>query len=127
MSEFRVGQRVDIEIRGVHLKEVPGRGGNRDGYYQADDGSTYRIPPQAKVTSAEPEHWPPRPGDVWADRYGELWFAYTDEKTWAEGMEVYLQAAAGHRFHGAAPLAFAQTRSPLTLKYRPEPSTEAPF
>jgi hypothetical protein len=81
MGGIRTGEIVDITIKGVRVVSHPsGR------YVRIVDehGNTYEMPHQAAITRAKPEDWPPRPGDVWRDDHGGLWFA----QEWPSGIRM---------------------------------------
>lgn len=111
MGVFRHGETVDIAIKGVTIAES-----DPWGVHIVDEhGRKYQMPPQAAITRADPEGWPPMGGDLWRDKDGVLWFCRLDDDH-----GLYLVASTDG-YHGASPLALSQTRSPLVLVHREEP------
>ncbi|MFB6392568.1 hypothetical protein [Polymorphospora lycopeni] len=69
------------------------------------------------VAHAAPPEWPPVPGDLWRDRVGSLWFAYT--KRSEQRAEVVMQPAdpvVGYK--PKTPGLVMSSVGPLTLEYR---------
>jgi hypothetical protein len=74
MTTYKPGDIINIVIKGVRVR------------HQADDGVVtiwddenrcFSMPPQAAIERVAPPEWPPRLGDLWRDRDGDLWFAST--------------------------------------------------
>jgi hypothetical protein len=68
--KLQPGEIVDITIKGVRMVD--------DTHVHvtiADEhGHHYPMPPQAAIERVVPAAWPPRPGDLWRDRNGGLFF-----------------------------------------------------
>ena len=77
--QYRKGQRVHVEFDGTVEATSLGTF-----YVRRDDGVLNTIDPATcTVTAADPEGWPPQPGDVW-ERDGVRWFARRTnlDRTW---------------------------------------------
>lgn len=74
---IRPGDLVDVELKNVHLGYM-----HRNGSVViTEDGGELALPPQATIirrTPAPPAKWPPQHNDVWRDRDGLNWVAYTN-------------------------------------------------
>lgn len=84
-NEFQVGEVVDVTIRGARIERVQDEGHDGDvtrvaGIVAHDgDGAPFftAVPLDWTTVLVErraPAEWPPRPGDLWRDRDGRLWF-----------------------------------------------------
>lgn len=131
-QEYRVGEVVDITIKGVR---VGGRGIPEDPrrlYLNLgpwDDGVSQgrewflTIPSAVEsvtVTRVAPPEWPPRPGDLWRDGDGGLWFCCryaTDLDEWVDVLGPAFESQ--HPRSGVSPAdALAEIPGPLTLVHR---------
>lgn len=127
MTEFKIGDAVNITIEGVRvtavhhpvnkLREPYGNPHEITVLLDCALGSVpLRIPHHWPMVTAElavPADWPPQQGDLWRDCDGELWF-YQDNVS-----GPYFTSASS-RFHGAAAQALMNERGPLTRVHREE-------
>ena len=75
MSEFRKGEHVRATIEGPVTQDALG-----SIYVDVGDVGAVEIPkvaPRVTIERVAPADWPPRPGDLWRDRDGEIWFVVT--------------------------------------------------
>lgn len=117
MADFQIDEIVDITIVGARVVNTFPTS------YMGDDTGTvlaFRTcdhlsckagtvnigDPGVTVERLTPVEWPPRNGDVWRDRTGDLWFAVDDGELTHSG---YVAEASEH---------IAETFGPLTLVYR---------
>ena len=115
MSEFKRGDIVDITIKGVrvaaeHMGVVSIVADHPDG-----KPAHYNMPPQAKVERVAPAEWPPRPGDLWRDQLGAVWFAADLVN---DGGDPAIYMLASHEDHQVVPDYCNEKYGPLTLVYR---------
>lgn len=138
MSSFVTGEVVDITIKGARVQAddlddvgfrtitvTHGEINNSLHVQQGDDVTIERV---------APAEWPPRPGDLWRDREGELWFAaqhwpdYDDVKD-CRGMNgtgwrpVLVPVHLGEQGSPARPEDVIQPCGPFTLVHR-EPAQD---
>lgn len=75
MSDFQVGEVVDVTIKGVRVDAVH-TDGTPDIIAEDSAGlaTVWALPPQAAVERVAPAEWPPQPGDLWRDQDGDLWY-----------------------------------------------------
>lgn len=79
MSDFKSGEVVDITIKGARVQSV-----SNDhwlAFWITDRGTMHSLDisaPGVTVERVAPAEWPPQAGDVWLDRAGEPWFAFSD-------------------------------------------------
>lgn len=68
VTGFSIGIDLVSGSRVVHLDYAAGR------------RSTVFVQDEQDVTVERlaPAEWPPRPGDLWRDKHGDLWFFYSD-------------------------------------------------
>jgi hypothetical protein len=87
MSDFRIGEIVDVTIKGSRVVGI--------GYDDRFDSPWLRVAipigddemhgrihldaPGITVERVAPAKWPPQPGDLWRDNGGTLWFAVEDD------------------------------------------------
>lgn len=129
MSVFKPGEVVDITIKGARVQRSgPDDIGGRFLsviYGDHNHHVTLDMKPEVTVERVSPPEWPPRPGDLWRDMAGIVWFA-TDvhDVDRTDVPEVRLVRA----YEGAAsdPVdKVLKLYGPLTLVHRePEPSRE---
>lgn len=79
---FRPGDLVNVTIRGARVVSDDGfRLNVRYGIGPDGDFSgAVQLPSDAaglSVDRSAPAEWPPIAGDLWRDRHGDLWFAFT--------------------------------------------------
>lgn len=90
MTDIKLGDVVDIAIKGVRMGErSPIRVTIED-----ESGELWALPPQAAIKRVAPAEWPPRTGDLWRDRDGDLWLGMlVDDDDDANEPYVVLRAA----------------------------------
>jgi hypothetical protein len=72
---FKVGELVDIRIKGARYAAEHG---DNSGFDLVGEPDRIWLPlSDASITvdRVAPAEWPPRAGDIWADRNGKEWFA----------------------------------------------------
>lgn len=117
MSEqhFQPGEIVDISIKGVRISDTS----HIRVAIQDESGEVWVLPPQAAITRIAPAEWPPRPGDLWRDKHGELWFIHKSAFA-GQGDDVLMgRTANGLRWAEDADVLLADN-SPMTLVRREE-------
>lgn len=66
------------------------------------------------VERVAPPEWPPRPGELWEDAAGRLWFAFDGaDYDDGESMEVVMQSTCQHSFGKQLPDEFNQRFGPV--------------
>jgi hypothetical protein len=74
---FKVGELVDLHIRNARVDKLDCP--DNDVFATLRFGSwlvsVNLIAPGVTVDRVAPAEWPPRAGDIWADRNGKEWFA----------------------------------------------------
>lgn len=77
MSDYQPGDIVDITIKGARVSRFDATDDLLTiGYGDHNFATTLDIRPTvAVVERVAPPKWPPRPGDLWRDGHGILWFA----------------------------------------------------
>lgn len=113
-SIYRVGERVDVTIRGAVVVDV-----NDDAIVLSlgDDHALTGIAFASAVTVARvaPVEWPPQIGDLWRAQDGGLWFAQSED-----GATVL--ASTGSLTRQQYPDSVLRKCGPMTLVHRePEP------
>ena len=127
MSALRPGDIVDITIKGVQV-DAEGPDGTVTIIAEHPDGGTahWHMPPQAAIERIAPAEWPPRTGDLWRDRDGDVWLCVT----WTAYNETHTGLACTRRVPGKvgmlggslSPQRVADQHGPLTLVHREETS-----
>lgn len=123
-ADYRPGELVKVTIRGrVHALA------NATGYvlaldYDTSDGIEHQMriitdSPSVTVERVAPAEWPPRPGDLWRDRHGSVWFAFRDPRGW-----VLMQAGDPTSDQKPQPETVITKHGPLELMHR-EPEAGA--
>lgn len=124
MSAFKPGEIVDIAIKGVRVTDS--KHSEEDGpeitvLLDCEIGSgPIQMPaawPMVTVERVAPAEWPPRPGDLWRDQDGTVWFAADvrdiDETDVPKIVMVY-----PHEDHRLPPGKLNQQSGPLALVHR---------
>lgn len=115
MSDFKPGEIVDITIKGAQVDEV-GRNGL---HVVMPNGTTAHIELSnyegITIERVAPAEWPPRPGDLWRDQHGAVWFA-ADLVDDGGDPAIYMLASREDR--QVAPDYCNETYGPLTLVHR---------
>jgi hypothetical protein len=138
MSDYRLGDIVDVTIRGARVQDYDVSGDGPDRLmvtYGQPASMTTLFVNGVTVERVAPAEWPPQPGDVWRDPHGYAWFAFSycpdPDHTDAWAVEaakstdftvVALQPQHGGPYGVAAdfPDKVLRDAGPLTLAYRPE-------
>lgn len=117
MTKYRTGEIINVTIKGARV----GHQGAEGFLNVFIDGTPHRLMLTSGVTveRAMPEHWPPRPGDLWRDADDYLWFAqqrhdgeirfrpsYAGDDPYAETVDL-----PGHLLSTAAPLTLVHRES----------------
>jgi hypothetical protein len=119
MSDFKPGDRVDITIKGARVRLVRehlsmlGENVADQLSYETDGGfvASVVLTEDVTVERVAPAEWPPRPGDLWRDKDGAIWFAVAHPHHSGPHLR-------GHD-DGIAPADFiAENYGPLTLVRR---------
>jgi hypothetical protein len=117
VSGFKLDEVVDVTIKGVRIA----RPRSATSVTITDEhGTVYQMPPQAAVERVAPAEWPPKPGDLWRDRSGVLWFHqnyYVSAGDMGGYDEARMVRATGSESYDDLPH-FIQARGPMTLEYR---------
>lgn len=125
MTIYKRGDRVDITIKGAH---VVAHGYDDE---QAGDYITVTMPvakeeqtihletPGVTVEYGAPAGWPPRPGDLWRDTRGGLWFA-ADVRDTAETDEPEIALVSQFEAYEQEPDEARKAYGPLSRVYRQE-------
>lgn len=116
MSEFKPGEIVDITIKGARVDGWVPETSELTVESTADANSELTAfdltSDQITVERVAPAEWPPRPGDLWRDREGDVWFAVEDEDGTIT-MVCQVTACVSR-----PPDEFMRTLDPLTFVYR---------
>lgn len=116
MSDYKVGEVVDITIKGARIIEVSGQSIVYT-YPGLHTLARSAVAPDAEAVTVErvaPAEWPPRKGDLWRDRQGDLWFArIADGDDWST---LVLTCDVPYAF--SDPDKVLATYAPLTLVHR---------
>ncbi|MFF5261290.1 hypothetical protein ACFY4C_20300 [Actinomadura viridis] len=82
MADYKIGEVVDITIKGARVVLWAPQTCELTVESRADansDQTTYDLASdQITVERADPEWWPPRPGDLLREGDGLVWFAFAD-------------------------------------------------
>lgn len=132
MNQFEAHEYVDITIPRARVIKVDCPGDDvflSVVYGENNHLATIRIEDAITITRVAPAEWPPRPGDLWRDREGELWFTarhwpdYDDPKDSkgvnAEGWRpVMVPVHLGEQGSPWRPEDVLQPAGPFTLVHR---------
>lgn len=122
MSEFKPGEIVNITIKGARVVDVTKLGECELGVTFDCNFGLYPLtvplgPAGVTVERVAPAEWPPRPGDLWRDQRGNVWFAadlHDIEET--DTPAIYMLAS--HEDHQVVPECCNENFGPLTLVHR---------
>lgn len=87
MSSFKPGEIVDITIKGARVEWANSTDMNVWAVDEVDPDTGVNLGEQITISHAAenvtiervaPAEWPPRPGDLWRDGEGDVWFAVED-------------------------------------------------
>jgi hypothetical protein len=114
----QVGDIVDITIRGAIVRYQSEDGGDLEFEYRSELGvCEARVALDSDAVTVErgwPAEWPPRPGDVWQEVDGALWFA----QSLGGSQMVLVPAVVRGETSAALPAYVQETFGPLTLVRR---------
>lgn len=98
MSDHQPGDMVDITVRRARVNAT--RNGPFTMLSYEVDGITSSVPLTENVTVERivPAEWPPRAGDLWRDKHGELWFIHKTPYTGAAEHELMGRTTSGLRW-----------------------------
>lgn len=127
MSDYQPGDIVRIVIENARVTEICRHGdGNGDDLrftYEAKDGdqwpsAVWAQAPGVFVERVAPAEWPPKPGDLWRDRLGSVWFAFFG----LDAREVFFIPAdpVSGPLTTPSPSLVLEKSGPLTLVHREE-------
>jgi len=123
MSNYQPGEIVDITIRGARILPPSYPGAPlRVAYHEVSPGvqSTITIPyadsDAVTVERVTPAQWPPRPGDLWRDSAGRVWFGAGYEDL--GDMRVLLVSQDQYSLGSDLPDHINQEHGPMTLVHR---------
>lgn len=120
MSAPKVGDLVDIEIRGAKVESVDDVGMAVLSLPQHSWRPTVNLRAAGvHVERLAPAEWPPLPGDLWRDQHGALWFAFD-----SPGVGLCMRTATGGR-SSAGHEGQIEDNGPWVLVYR-EPVDGSP-
>ena len=114
MSTFQPGETVDITIKGARVhRETAGPGFC---VFVMDGGCHTIFIDSANVTveRVAPAEWPPRPGDLWQEVDGALWFA----QSLGGSQMAFIPARVRGALDSSLPAYVLETFGPLTLVHR---------
>lgn len=119
MSDYHIGDIVDITIKGARVTEWDKANDNLTVEYETELGhyeSGFAVDSEKfTVTHVASAGWPPQVGDLWRCSKGNLWFVRED------GGEPTMTPT-GYWEEEESPQHLARTAGPLTLVHREEAS-----
>lgn len=135
MSEFKPGEIVDITIKGARIEWANSTDMNVWAVDEVDPDTGVNLGEQITIShTAEnitvervaPAEWPPRPGDLWRDHDGDVWFcrAWQAEDKWRTGLVCARRVPGKSAILGGS-MSAAQVQDrhgPLTFVHREDES-----
>jgi hypothetical protein len=115
-AEYRKGDRVRIVIDDARVDKEDARWLN----CLLVEGYRVKVPLDAEGVTVErlfPAEWPPRAGDLWRDRHGEVWFFHRNPFS-KPGPELLGRTAGGARWTDDIPVLEVDGNAPWTLVRR---------
>lgn len=117
MSEYKPGEIVDITIKGARVRNQHDGDDGLDVltviYGQHNTVAHLSLDDSVTVERIAPAEWPPRPGDLWRDNGGELWFAVE-----IGGVALVPSYPVSSSRRGVVPDKVKDSVGPLTLVHR---------
>lgn len=131
MSNYQPGEIVDVTIRGRILPPKYEGEPLQVAYHEVSPGVQATIEirhPDAGSVTVErvaPPEWPPRPGDLWRDSAGRVWFGIdTTDYDDSDGIRVEMASPDQYAFGRNLPDEVNRRYGPMTLVHREDADRE---